>query len=321
MKRLLYTVTAILALATLLIAAPEKEVGGSAPAYTADGKLIPPKNYREWIYLSTGLGMNYGPSARAGSMFTNVFVNPESYREFKQTGKWPDKTTFALEIYSPATHSQPNAAGQFQDMLVALEAEVKDTSTPEVWRYYDLMDGSAPAAALPKGAGCFACHEENAAVEHSFAQFYPQILAIATEKGTLKPGVTIPLNAARFRDLLLSKGWADAEAAYRRDKQENPHAALDEPSLNRLGYQLLNAKHPAVAVQVLELVTRDWPTSANAYDSLADAYVAAGRTADAIAASQKVLTLLSADTAMAKDRKDIIASSAKDRLATLQPKK
>ena len=26
------------------------------PAYTADGKIIPPKDYRDWVFLSSGLG-------------------------------------------------------------------------------------------------------------------------------------------------------------------------------------------------------------------------------------------------------------------------
>src|SRR3954470_2099030 len=76
----------------------------NAPRYTADKKLLRPTNYREWVYLSSGLGMNYGPSASSMQMFTNVFVNPESYRQFVESGKWPDKTTFALEVYAPATH-------------------------------------------------------------------------------------------------------------------------------------------------------------------------------------------------------------------------
>ena len=33
---------------------------------------------------------------------------------------------------------------------------------------------------------CWNCHDENAAVEHSFAQFYPELLKIAREKGTIK---------------------------------------------------------------------------------------------------------------------------------------
>jgi len=71
----------------------------TAPVYTADGKLVFPPNYREWIYLTTGLDMDYSPTVNLAehSMFDNVFVNPEAYKAFVATGKWPDKTIFVLE--------------------------------------------------------------------------------------------------------------------------------------------------------------------------------------------------------------------------------
>jgi len=49
-----------------------------APQFTQDGQLVLPKDYREWVYLSSGLGMTYGPTAQADQgnpMFDNVFVN------------------------------------------------------------------------------------------------------------------------------------------------------------------------------------------------------------------------------------------------------
>ena len=67
----------------------------------ADGQLAFPSDYREWVFLSAGLGMNYGPNAPAEGQpqsFTNVYVNPSSYRSFMKTGAWPDRTLFVLEI-------------------------------------------------------------------------------------------------------------------------------------------------------------------------------------------------------------------------------
>jgi hypothetical protein len=40
---------------------------------------------------------------------------------------------------------------------------------------------------LGASAGCNACHSKNAAVEHTFVQFYPTLLEIAKAKGTLNP--------------------------------------------------------------------------------------------------------------------------------------
>src|SRR3712207_727338 len=79
--------------------------------YAPDGKLLFPADYREWIFLSSGLGMTYGPAADAAGrpqMFDNVFVNRESYREFMATGKWPERTMFVLEIRSGEEHVSIN---------------------------------------------------------------------------------------------------------------------------------------------------------------------------------------------------------------------
>jgi len=60
-----------------------------------------------------------------------------------------------------------------------------------VWRYYAFGTDRASTDALPQES-CFQCHEKSAAVEHSFVQFYPQLLSIAKEKKTIKEGVHLP---------------------------------------------------------------------------------------------------------------------------------
>jgi hypothetical protein len=37
-------------------------------------------------------------------------------------------------------------------------------------------------------ASCVQCHSEHGAVERTFVQFYPHLLEVAREKGTLKSG-------------------------------------------------------------------------------------------------------------------------------------
>ena len=59
-------------------------------------------------------------------MFTNVFVNPASYRAFVGSGRWPDKTIFMLEVRHTGTDRRPNRAGLFQAEAVGLEAHVLD---------------------------------------------------------------------------------------------------------------------------------------------------------------------------------------------------
>ena len=65
------------------------------PKYGNGSNLIRPTDYREWMFLSSSLGLSYQPSSTGSPTFQNVFVNPSSYRAFMQTGKWPD---FADEV-------------------------------------------------------------------------------------------------------------------------------------------------------------------------------------------------------------------------------
>ncbi|MGD0437970.1 MAG: cytochrome P460 family protein, partial [Bryobacteraceae bacterium] len=103
-----------------------------SPQFTPDNQLLTPPDYREWIYLSSGLGMTYGPIGKenpdSNPMFDNVFVTPVAYRAFLQTGKWPEKTMFILEARSSVSHGSINNGGHYQTDRMGVEAEVKDTS-------------------------------------------------------------------------------------------------------------------------------------------------------------------------------------------------
>ena len=162
--------------------------GNHAPRYTDDGRLIPPADYREWIYLSTGLDMSYNEKANASGMsvFDNVFVDPESYRAFRETGTWPDKTQLVLEVRGARSKGSINRHGHFQTHEIdGVEVHVKDTARFDGgWAFFG-TDGHTPAAKIPDSASCYSCHRGHAAVDTTFMQFYPTLLPIATQKGTL----------------------------------------------------------------------------------------------------------------------------------------
>jgi hypothetical protein len=158
------------------------------PQFTPDGQLTLPKDYRQWVFLSSGLGMTYGPAASAdpsNPLFDNVFVNPSSYRAFIETGHWPDKTMFILEVRTATGHGSINNGGHYQNTLRAIEAEVKDEKRfPQKWAFFPFGDKDR-ASALPATSSCNTCHSQNAAVENTFVQFYPTLLEVAAHKGTL----------------------------------------------------------------------------------------------------------------------------------------
>src|SRR5271154_1342487 len=106
-----------LQLATRSIAQENQTASSSeVPTYTAEGKLIFPAQYREWIYLTSGVDMSYSPNGMKmdHSMFDNVFVNPASYKAFLQTGTWPDKTMLVLEVRVAGSNASINKSGHFQ---------------------------------------------------------------------------------------------------------------------------------------------------------------------------------------------------------------
>ena len=161
----------------------------AAPVYTSDGQLRFPENYRDWIYLSSGFDMSYNPAMSMDHhMFDNVFVNPDAYRSFLQTGTWPDKTMLVLEVRGAQSKGSINKAGNYQGItLMGLEVHVKDEARfPGKWAFFGFGDNKT-ATMTPQTAECYSCHANHAAVDTTFVQFYPTLLPIATAKGTLSP--------------------------------------------------------------------------------------------------------------------------------------
>ena len=164
------------------------------PQFASDGALQRPEGYRRsWIFLSSGFGMSYSAGTNGNPQFTNVFVNPSSYDYFVANGKWPDKTMFVLEEYESTSHGSINKSGSYQQQLGGLVVEVKDEARfPDKWAYFGFGADKHTAQAIPPARNaCWKCHEDNAAVEHSFVQFYPEMLKIARAKGTIKANVKL----------------------------------------------------------------------------------------------------------------------------------
>ena len=168
----------------------------SAPSFNAAGQLVRPLDYRSWVFLTSGLGMTYGPAKPAADrppLFDNVFVTRAAYEAFLRTGTWPDKTMFILEGRQAQTNVSINNGGHTQGEIAFMEAAVKDTgrfASTGGWGYFsfDSRNGLVDnAAALPSTATCYACHAANTAVDNTFVQFYPELFAVAKAKGTVKP--------------------------------------------------------------------------------------------------------------------------------------
>ena len=166
----------------ILAAAPEEK--SSNLQYDVKGNLLRPADYRDWEFLSAGYGMNYTPAPGGPEVFTNVFVQRWAYEEFIKSGRWPEQSMFVIDEREAESKGSINKKGHFQTDLLGLSVEVKDSSrNPDKWAYYGFEPNAKTAEVMPK-SNCWSCHEQHAAVEHTFVQFFPTLKPVAKNFGT-----------------------------------------------------------------------------------------------------------------------------------------
>ena len=94
---------------------------------------------------------------------------------------------------------------------------------------------------------------------------------------------------------------------------------IDERAMNSLGYSLVGEHRLDEAIGVLRLVAYVFPDSANAEDSLGDAYLARGQSEKARAAYQKALALASNDPRFDFETRKSFARDERIKIEQLKP--
>lgn len=149
----------------------------------ANGDLMKPEGYREWVYVGTPVTPNDMNNGKAAfPEFHNVYIDPVSYKEWKETGKFRDGTIIIKELVSVGSKSATSGNGYFMGEFIGLEATIKSAELfpkePNNWAYFSFSkkDHSLPvnptAKAFPT-ASCAACHQAAAADDMVFTQYYP----------------------------------------------------------------------------------------------------------------------------------------------------
>ena len=301
--------------------------GSDLPRFNEQGELAFPENYRDWVFLSSGLGMTYGPAAAMAlenPMFDNVYVSPAAFTAFKNSGKWPEGTMFVLEVRYSTSQGSINKGGFYQTDVAAIEVEVKDSKRfSSGWAFFDFQGGlrgsKATAKELGQNSRCHSCHTPNGAVENTFVQFYPAALAVAEKYGTVKASYKAPAPSPvrAFHEIRDKK--SDASRLLGAAKAQDSNApVVKESTLNMMGYALLQGGDKEQAVAVFEWAATTFPQSANAQDSLAEAYEATGKKEKARAAAGKALELLNADNSMAEVGKERLRKLIAERIERLR---
>jgi hypothetical protein len=201
--RLIALIALVVVGAVFLIPASEgvaEHHGDSVAKFDADGNLLRPVGYREWVFVGTPLTPNELNSGMAPfPEFHAVYIDPVSWAHYKKTGKFRDGTVLIKELISVGSKAATSGAGYFMGDYLGLEAAVKSAEhfpdEPGNWAYHSFttpgspmegdeirkkMHAGAPlkdkAKAFPT-AICASCHVASAADDMVFTQFYPVLRA------------------------------------------------------------------------------------------------------------------------------------------------
>jgi dienelactone hydrolase len=113
-------------------------------------------------------------------------------------------------------------------------------------------------------------------------------------------------------------GLHKAELMFASERRTNPTVVLfSEELLNRFGYEHLAMGDTKAAIELFQMNVTAYPNSPNVYDSLSDAYLAAGQKDLALQNAKKAMELLASDTSSPAARRDAIKASAEQKLKQL----
>jgi len=151
------------------------------PQYSDDGQMLrPDKSYRRWIQVGTPLTPNeLNLPAAPFPEFHSVYVHPDDFDHYAETGEWRDGTYIVKELITIGAKSASSGNGYFMGDFTGLEVAVKDSrrfpDEPGYWAYFSFGHEYplADAASIQPSTQCNVCHASNAKDDWVFTQYYP----------------------------------------------------------------------------------------------------------------------------------------------------
>lgn len=150
------------------------------PNFNDAGLLEQPTRYREWIFIGTPLTPNtLNPPEAPFPEFHTVYIHPDDYVYWRQTGTFRDGTVLVKELITVGETEASSGNGFFMGEFRGLEAAVKDSGRfpdePGNWAYFSYGHSYplAQATAAQETESCNACHQTSAAYDYVFTQYYP----------------------------------------------------------------------------------------------------------------------------------------------------
>jgi len=187
LPRLLRRAPLVLVVAAAILAGPSVT---ATARFDEQGALMRPKAYREWVYVGTPLTpneLNDGEAAFPG--FHNVYIDPQSFARYRQTGRFPDGTMIVREFVGISSREGPSGKGYFMGEYTGLQVKLKDAGRfsyePGNWGYFSFGRRSpvSQTAEVRRTGECAACHLAAADEDTVFTQYYPVLRAARPEPG------------------------------------------------------------------------------------------------------------------------------------------
>lgn len=152
-----------------------------------NGELERPTGYREWVYVGTPVTPNDMNDGKAPfPEFHNVYIDPKSWKHWKETGKFPEDTILVKELVTVGSKAAASGKGYFMGDFTGLEATIKSKrlypKEPGNWAYFrfTIPPEHNKLHARTKAAptkSCNTCHEVNPTDDFVFTQYYPVLRA------------------------------------------------------------------------------------------------------------------------------------------------
>ena len=151
--------------------------------------------------------------------FHNVYIDPESYDHYMETGNFREGTVLVKELVSVGSKAAASGRGYFMGEFIGLEAAVKDSNRfpdePGNWAYFSFGHSYPLADTAEKfpAAACSSCHEAAAVSPPRRWRQTPEDRLLSTETITMirKELQSMPPRQAEVVTLRDIEGWSAEE--------------------------------------------------------------------------------------------------------------
>lgn len=146
--------------------------------FNEKNELIRPTDYRTWVFAGTGTTPKSFDHNAIFPDFQNIYIDPDSYRFWKENGYYRNGTIFVKELIHTGDTISPIGKGFYQGDAYSVAATIKDSvrfpEAPGGWEYFDysLEKGVLPETSPALGGSCIECHSKSAAGHGAFTELY-----------------------------------------------------------------------------------------------------------------------------------------------------